>query len=245
MTVDLNCDLGEGFPFDAELIPLATSVNVACGLHAGGWREMERAVALALEAGVAIGAHPGYPDREGFGRRELNLPAPDVYALVLYQLGALEGMVRARGGRLAHVKPHGALYNRAARDLEVARAIARAVADFDADLRLYGLSGSALLDAAAERGLRAVSEVFADRGYRADGTLVPRGEPGALVESPLEAAARVQDMLRFGQVRSVQGPWLRVHAQTVCVHGDGQEALRALCGLRAALEDQGVVLRAP
>jgi UPF0271 protein len=244
MHVDLNADLGEGAADDAELLTLVTSANIACGGHAGDARLMQATVRAALARGVAIGAHPSYVDREHFGRRELQLDPDDVRADVLAQIGALDALVRAAGGRLHHVKPHGALYNQAARDPMLADAIASAVRAFDPGLALYGLAGSELLRAATRAGLRPVAEVFADRGYRADGSLVPRGQPGALIEDVDEAAARTLRMVQQGVVQAVSGETVLLRAQTVCLHGDGPQALAFARALHAALRAAGVQLRA-
>jgi UPF0271 protein len=244
MHVDLNADLGEGAPDDAELLTLVSSANIACGWHAGDARLMQATVTAALARGVALGAHPSYPDREHFGRREMQLAPADVRADLVYQIGALDALVRAAGGRLHHVKPHGALYNQAARDPALADAVAGAVLDVDPSLALYGLAGSELLRAAERAGLRAVAEVFADRGYRADGSLVPRGQPGALIHDADEAVARTLRMVRDGSVVAVTGETVALQAQTLCLHGDGPHALAFARALHAALTQAGVQLRA-
>ncbi|WP_457325030.1 5-oxoprolinase subunit PxpA [Roseateles sp. P5_E11] len=243
MHVDLNADLGEGAPDDAELLALVSSANIACGWHAGDARLMQTTVVAALERGVAIGAHPSYPDRENFGRSEMQLAPADVKADLIYQIGALDAMVRAAGGRLHHVKPHGALYNQAARDPALADAVAAAVLDVNPALALYGLAGSELLKAAERTGLRAVAEVFADRGYRADGSLVPRSQPGAFVEDTDEAVARTLRMVREGVVQAVTGEIVPLQAQTICLHGDGAHALAFARALNQALTQAGVQLR--
>lgn len=244
MHVDLNADLGEGAPDDADLLTLVTSANIACGGHAGDARLMQATVRAALAHGVAIGAHPSYVDREHFGRREMQLDPDQVRAEVLCQVGALDALVRAAGGRLHHVKPHGALYNQAARDPALADAIAGAVRDIDPGLAIYGLAGGELLRAAERAGLRAVAEVFADRGYRADGSLVPRSQPGALIDDTDEAVARTLRMVQEGVVQAVSGETVPLRAQTVCLHGDGPHALAFARALHAALRDAGVALRA-
>lgn len=244
MHVDLNADLGEGAPDDAALLALVSSVNIACGWHAGDARLMQATVAAALARGVAIGAHPSYPDREHFGRREMQLQPEEVRTDLLYQIGALDALVRAAGGRLHHVKPHGALYNQAARDPALADAIAAAVRAVDPGLAIYGLAGGELLRAAERAGLRAVAEVFADRGYRADGSLVPRSQPGALVDDVDEAVARTLRMVREGVVTAVSGETVPLQAQTLCLHGDGPHALAFARAIHQALSDAGVELRA-
>lgn len=244
MHVDLNADLGEGASDDAELLALVSSANIACGWHAGDARLMQATVMAALERGVAIGAHPSYPDRENFGRSEMQLTPEQVRADVIYQVGALDALVRAAGGRLHHVKPHGALYNQAARDPALADAIAAAVLDVNPSLALYGLAGGELLKAAERAGLRAVAEVFADRGYRADGSLVPRSQPGALIHDTDEAVARTLRMVSEGVVKAVTGETVPLRAQTICLHGDGPHALAFARAIHQALNQAGVQLRA-
>lgn len=244
MHVDLNADLGEGAPDDAALLGFVTSANIACGAHAGDAPLMQATVRAALARGVALGAHPSYPDREHFGRRELQRSPDDVHADVLYQVGALAAIAHACGGRLHHVKPHGALYNQAARDPALAEAIVSAVRALDPQLAVYGLAGGELLRAAERAGLRAVAEVFADRGYRADGSLVPRSQPGALIDDTHAAVARTLRMVREGVVQTVTGETVPLRAQTVCLHGDGPHALAFARALHDALREAGVTLRA-
>ena len=247
--IDLNCDMGEGFGIwplgrDEALLEHITSANVACGFHAGDPAGMRRVTHLAAARGVALGAHPGLPDLQGFGRRELAISPADAYAGVLYQVGALGAFARAEGIPLAHVKAHGALYNMAARDAALAMAIAQAVRDYDPALVLVGLSGSELLRAGTALGLRVASEVFADRGYEADGSLTPRTLPGAMVTDPAEAVARVLRMVAEGRVRSRQGPDLELRADTVCLHGDQPGAETFARSLRAALAGAGITVAA-
>ena len=242
MHVDLNADLGEGAGDDDELLALVSSANIACGWHAGDARLMQATVASALARGVAIGAHPSYPDRDNFGRSEMALTPEQVRADLIYQIGALQALVQAAGGRLHHVKPHGALYNQAARDPVLASAVAGAVRAVDPGLALYGLAGSELLRAAEHAGLRGVAEVFADRGYRADGSLVPRSQPGALIDDTAEAVARTLRMVREGVVVAVTGETVPLRAETICLHGDGPHALAFARALRTALLDAGLQL---
>ncbi|MRS90194.1 5-oxoprolinase subunit PxpA [Enterobacteriaceae bacterium RIT714] len=225
MVVDLNADLGEGCGSDAELLTLISSANIACGFHAGDAQTMRECVREALKNGVAIGAHPGFADRENFGRTAMNVSAETIYAQMLYQIGALHAITRAEGGQLRHVKPHGALYNQAAKAPALAEAIARAVHDVDPGLILVGLAGSALIRAGQRAGLLTREEVFADRGYQADGRLVPRTEPGALIADEEHALAQTLEMVLRGRVKSLSGEWATVQAQTVCLHGDGEHAL--------------------
>ncbi|PVZ85889.1 LamB/YcsF family protein [Serratia sp. S1B] len=225
MNIDLNADLGEGSAHDQALLQLVSSANIACGFHAGDAQTMRQSVRWALQYGVAIGAHPSFPDRENFGRTPMQLPAETVYAQVVYQLGALAAIAHAEGGSMVHVKPHGMLYNQAAIEPALADAIARAVWAVDPKLCLVGLAGSELIQAGKKLGLATRQEVFADRGYQADGTLVPRGQPGALITDEQQALMQTLEMVRHQRVRTVQGSWVRVQAETVCLHGDGEHAL--------------------
>lgn len=244
-SIDLNCDLGEGSGADEALMPLITSVNIACGAHAGNEATIRATVRLARRHGVSIGAHPGFADREHFGRRELTLSPEEIGVLVREQVMLLRTIAHEEGAVLAHVKPHGALYNLAARDALVADAVATAVASVDRDLRFFGLAGSALLAAGRARGLLVVSEVFADRSYQADGSLTPRGSRGALIEDATDAVTHVLRMVREGVVRATDGTLVTIAADTVCLHGDGHGAVEFARGLREALMGEGVVLRAP
>jgi UPF0271 protein len=244
MEIDLNADVGEGCGSDAALLDLVSSANIACGWHAGGANAMRDCVRLAMAKGVAIGAHPSFHDPVNFGRKEMNLPADDIYAGVLYQLGALSAIAQAEGARVAHVKPHGALYNQAARDPQIAQAIVSAVHDFDPSMAVFGLAHSGLIDAAREAGLVAIEEGFADRGYRADGSLVPRSEPGALIEDEDAMLEHVLSMVRDKRVRAVDGCIVPLHIHTLCLHGDGAHALAFARRLRAELEVNGIDVRA-
>ena len=225
MKIDLNADLGEGCASDAELLTLVSSANIACGFHAGDAQTMQACVREAIKNGVAIGAHPSFPDRENFGRSAMQLPPETVYAQTLYQIGALATIARAQGGVMRHVKPHGMLYNQAAKEAQLADAIARAVYACDPALILVGLAGSELIRAGKQYGLTTREEVFADRGYQADGSLVPRSQPGALIENEEQALAQTLEMVQHGRVKSITGEWATVTAQTVCLHGDGEHAL--------------------
>ncbi len=244
-TIDLNCDMGEGFGAwqmgdDAALLDHVSSANIACGFHAGDPGTMHRTVKLAIKKGVAVGAHPSLPDLQGFGRRAMKVSAAEVYDLVLYQIGALAGFARACGGRLAHVKAHGALYHMAAREAPLAQAIAQAVRDFDTGLILFGLSGSELIRAGETAGLKTASEVFADRNYETDGSLTPRTQADAVVDDVETAIARVRRMIGDGKVRSRQGGDVEVRADTLCIHGDEPGALEFAKRIRAALQTDGV-----
>lgn len=244
IVVDLNADLGEGCGNDAELLTLVSSANIACGFHAGDAQTMRESVRGALQNGVAIGAHPSFPDRENFGRTAMNLPPETVYAQMLYQIGALAAIARAERGQLRHVKPHGMLYNQAAKDAQLADAIARAVHAVDGNLILVGLAGSELIRAGERYSLVTREEVFADRGYRADGSLVPRSEPGALIVDEDLALAQTLDMVKQGQVQSISGEWASVRAQTVCLHGDGEHALEFARRLRKEFELNNIKISA-
>ena len=246
-SIDLNCDLGESFGaytigMDAQVIPYVTSANVACGFHAGDAVVMERTVALCKASGAAVGAHPGLPDLQGFGRRVMKISPAEAGAFVTYQVGALKAFCDAAGVPLHHVKPHGALYNMAGRDRELADAIARAVQSAAPGAVLLALSGSEMVRAAQAIGLPVASEVFADRGYRPDGSLVPRGTPGAMIEDEDEAIARVIRMVKEGKVRASDGTDIAIRADSVCVHGDGPKALAFVRKISAALKASGVEL---
>jgi UPF0271 protein len=248
--IDFNCDVGESFGDwrmgqDAALIPLASSANIACGFHAGDPLHIQATVALCLQHGVAIGAHPGWPDLQGFGRRALACSPAETYAFVLYQIGALAGFVSARGARLHHVKPHGALYNQAARDPTLAQAVAAAVRDFAPELILYALAGSALLEAGRAAGLRVAAEAFAERSYEADGSLTPRSLPGAVLHSFEAAEAQVLGLLARGEVIARGGETVAVQADTLCLHGDRADAVEFAQRLRASLAAAGLQVSAP
>ena len=237
---DLNADLGEGAATDEALLAVITSANIACGGHAGDVETMRRTVRLARSYGVGVGAHPSYPDREGFGRRVIAMPAAQLTAVVAEQIRALHAIAEAEGVSLQHVKAHGALYNLAVGDEIVAEAIGRAMLSVDPALIAVALAGTAMGDVFSRLGLRVVREAFVDRGYTARGTLVPRDHPGALVTDPATAANRAVRMVRSGLVTSVEGADVRVAAQTLCVHADtpGSQAIAA--GARRALEAAGV-----
>ena len=248
-SIDLNCDLGESFGaytigMDSAVIPFITSANVACGYHAGDPLIMQKTVAACKQHGVHIGAHPGYPDLVGFGRRNLAATPAEVKAYIQYQVGALSAFCAAAGVPLCHVKPHGAMYNMAAKDEALARAVCEGILEVNPRLTLLALSGSAMVRAARELGLRVKNEVFADRGYQADGTLVPRSKPGAMITDEDEAIARVIRMAKEGVVRSVDGVDVPLTADSVCVHGDGEKALAFVQRIRAALTDAGIEVKA-
>lgn len=245
MRIDLNADVGERFGVhtlgqDAALMPHITSANVVCGFHAGDPGVMRATVALAREHGVAVGAHPGFQDPAGFGRREMTLTPREVEDLVAYQVGALSAIAAARGVRLQHVKPHGALFNMAVADASLADAIARAVAAVDGSLMLFGLPGSELLHAARRAGLRAVSEGFADRAYQPDGRLVSRAKPYAVIHDAATVVDRAVRMVREATVVAVDGTTVPVKVDTICVHGNTPGAVELVSRTRRALEDAGI-----
>jgi len=242
-TIDFNCDLGEDCGDDAAIVPHISSASIACGFHAGSPDTMRRTVALCIAHGVAIGAHPSHADRENFGRVAHALTPDEAYALTLYQVAALDGFVRAAGGRLHHVKPHGALYNQAARDPGLADAIARAVHDHDAGLVLYGLSGSALTAAGERLGLTVAHEAFAERRYEADGTLTPRTQADASIEDLPAAAAQVSRMLTQDLVVARTGEPVPLRADSICLHGDRPDAAAFAQGLRGEIEAAGFTVR--
>ena len=249
-TIDLNSDLGESFGrwtlgSDAELMKAITSANVACGYHAGDPGVMRQTVKLAREAGVAVGAHPGLPDLAGFGRRNMAVTADEVEDMVLYQVGALAAIAAAEGVRLQHVKPHGALYNMAAKDRALADAIARAIRSLDVALVLFALPGTALEKAGLAAGLRVAREGFADRAYDVDGSLTPRTRPGAVIHTPEEVIGRAVRMARDGVVRATNGSDIPMRVDTICTHGDTPASHELTRQLRAALEADGIVVAPP
>lgn len=248
--VDLNADVGEGFGAyrlgdDEAILACVTSANIACGFHAGDPATMRRTVGLALANGVAIGAHPGLPDLIGFGRRELAISLEEAYDLIVYQVGALRAFATVAGAKLRHVKPHGALYNMAARHTDLAMAVATAVRDVDPTLTIFGLAGSELIRAGHALGIATANEVFADRRYESDGSLTPRTERGAVITDLAESLEQVLRMIREGRVRSRGGDDVAIRADTICLHGDGPHAVELAQRLRAALTAEGITLRAP
>jgi UPF0271 protein len=248
--IDLNCDMGEAFgnypmPNDDTLLDYITSANIACGFHAGDPEVMQHTVNMAAKKGVAIGAHPGLPDLQGFGRREMKISANEAYQITLYQIGALSGFVRAAHSKLHHVKAHGALYNMAAKDASLARAIVEAVHDFDSNLILYGLAGSEMITAAKKIGMATASEVFADRTYQDDGTLTPRTQNNALITNEQESIAQVLMMVGQQQVISVNKKAIPLKSETLCLHGDGAHAVEFAKLINARLKAEGINIKAP
>ena len=248
MTIDINCDLGEGFgnyqmPNDETLFDYISSANIACGFHAGDPAVMQHSVQLALKKGVAIGAHPGFQDLQGFGRREMKITAKEAYQITLYQIGALYAFVKAEGASLHHVKPHGALYNMAAKDDKLASALAQAVFDFDPTLLFYGLAGSEMISAAKKIGLKTASEVFADRSYQDDGSLTPRSQKNALIDSEEQAISQVLQMVTQQKVRTVNNNTISLKAETLCIHGDGLHAVDFAKRIHERLVNNGVMIK--
>ena len=245
MQIDLNCDLGEAFGNysfggDNDIIPLITSANIACGFHAGDENVMNETIQHAKEDNVGIGAHPGLPDLQGFGGRKMDIKPKEIYNLVIYQLGALNGFCKIHGARINHVKPHGALYNMGAKNKEIAQAIAQAVYDFDKSVVLVGLSNTLLISEAEALGLRTASEVFADRRYEDDGQLVSRQESDATITNTDEALQQVLKMVTENKVVSKNGKEIDLQADTICVHGDGAHALDFVTQIRKKLTKEGI-----
>lgn len=247
--IDLNCDLGESFGHfvignDEKVLPLISSANVACGFHAGDFSEMHRTVVRAMKNHVAVGAHPGLPDLEGFGRREMAVTPEEIYDMVVYQIGALQAVAAARGIALNHVKPHGALYHMASEREIFADAVVQAVKDVNPELKLFAMDRTQLARAGEGAGLRVIYEVFADRTYQPDGSLTPRSQSDALITDTAQALRQVVQMIREGTVTTVDGKKVRVRAETICVHGDGIKALAFADEIRRKLQEQQITIAA-
>ncbi|MBP5200084.1 MAG: LamB/YcsF family protein [Schwartzia sp.] len=245
--VDLNCDMGESFGnyvcgMDADVAPNISSANVACGFHASDPLVMEKTVALCKKNGVRVGAHPGFPDLVGFGRRQMQASADELRTMIIYQVGALKTFCEAAGVKLQHVKPHGAMYNMAGKDEQMALAICEGVHAVDPSLILLGLSGSKLVEAAKKVGLRAAREVFADRAYEEDGSLVARSKPGAMITDEDEAIARVVSMVKDHKIKTITGKEIEIAADSVCLHGDSPKAVLFSEKISAALKSAGVTI---
>ena len=245
--VDINCDMGESFGTytkgrDEEILKYVTSANIACGFHAGDPSIMRKTVKLAAEHNTGIGAHPGFPDLAGFGRRKMDVTPEEAYELVVYQVGALNGFVKAEGQYLQHVKPHGALFNMAAQDRKLADAIAQAVYDVDPELILFGLAGSELVQAGRHAGLRTASEVFSDRTYQQDGSLTSRRDPNALITDHQSAVKQVIRMIKENKVTSLQNVDVEIEPQTICIHGDGESAVEFAAYITKALKEADIEL---
>lgn len=247
-TVDLNSDLGESFGRytignDDKIIPLISSANVACGYHASDPVVMDETIVRAKEAGIRVGAHPGFPDLMGFGRRNMNVSPAEAKAYTLYQLGALDAFCRIHGMKMQHVKPHGAMYNMAAKDYQLAKAICEAIYEFDKELIVMGLSGGELVRAGKDMGLRTALEVFADRAYEEDGSLVDRRKDGAMITDENVAIERVVRMVKEQKVTAITGKDIPIKADSVCVHGDGVKALEFVKKIRERLTEEGIALK--
>lgn len=246
--IDLNCDMGESYGAwkmgaDAEVMPYISSANIACGFHGGDPATIRKTVRLAVDHGVAIGAHPSLPDLQGFGRRVMKISPQDMYDLVVYQAGAVEGFARAAGSRLHHVKCHGALYNMAANDEGLSEAMVRAARDLD--VMLYVLSNSKNFEVARKAKIRVAGEVFADRGYADDGTLAPRDLPGGMIEDANEAVSRALAMIEQGHVIALSGKRVPVSADTLCLHGDQPGAVAFAKAIRKAFAEKGITVASP
>jgi len=249
-SIDINCDMGESYGAwkmgaDAEVMPYISSANVACGFHGGDPATIRQTVRLAVDHGVAVGAHPSLPDLQGFGRRAMKISPQDMYDLVVYQAGAVEAFARAAGARLHHVKCHGALYNMAAQDEALSEAMARAVRDLGGGVMLYALSNSTMMHVGRKEGVKVAGEVFADRGYSDDGTLSPRGKPGAMIEDAAMAAERALAMIDKGYVTALSGKPVPVSADTLCLHGDQPGAVTFARAIRKAFAERGITVVAP
>lgn len=243
--IDLNCDLGEStlnkpILSDESIIKLITSANIACGFHAGSPTVMKNTVALCKRYGVNVGAHPSFYDREDFGRKQMELPFEDIKNLITYQVGALNAFCKDEGVKLNHVKPHGALYNMAAKDEKTALAIVEGIYSVNPDLILMGLSGSVMLEVAKSKGLKVASEVFADRAYEDDGSLVARSKQGSMITDEDEAVKRVIKMIKTNKVTSISGKEISINPDTICVHGDGEKALLFVQKIKSALEEENI-----
>jgi 5-oxoprolinase (ATP-hydrolysing) subunit A len=248
VAVDLNCDMGEStasqkIGADELIMPLISSANIACGYHGGDPEVIAATIGLAKKNQVAIGAHPSFPDRENFGRTEMELDPQAIRNIIIYQVSAMKGMAASMNAVLTHVKPHGALYNMAARRQDYAEAIANAVMTIDPKLVLFGLAGSKMLSVAAEIGLTTCAEVFADRSYQDDGSLTPRTQPGAMIKDVQQAVQQVVGMVKEGRVRSMNGRWIELKADTVCIHGDTPRAAEYAKAIRHGLEEAGIIIK--
>jgi len=242
MQIDLNADLGEGAPYDRELLAIVSSANISCGAHAGDADTIANAIRLARAHGVRIGAHPSFPDRENFGRKAMQMPVPSLRNHLLYQLHALRGMALTQGAQLTHIKPHGALYNQAAVDRKLAEELALILQEFDPQLAVVGLAGGELLRHVKQLGLKAIAEGFADRRYAANGTLVPRSDPQGVIHDPQQAVAQCLEMIGEGKVTTLGGRRIDMHVDTVCLHGDTQDALILAQSLVCALDKAGIAI---
>lgn len=243
MQVDLNCDLGEGMQTDEQIIPFITSANIACGFHAGDIETMKRTIEFCLLHNVTVGAHPSWPDKENFGRKEMQLPSTELYTIIIEQLNIISAVAKEQGAKLHHVKPHGALYNQSAKDSAIASTIGKAVKDFDPSLILFGLSGSHSITEAKKLELKTASEVFADRTYRDDGSLTPRSQPNALIEEESKAVEQALQMITQQTVTAISGKTIPLIADTICLHGDGNNAVTFAKAISTALKQAGIDIK--
>ncbi|HEY3430036.1 MAG TPA: 5-oxoprolinase subunit PxpA [Cyclobacteriaceae bacterium] len=243
MTIDLNCDMGEGMQHDAELMQYISSANIACGYHAGDEATMQKTVELCLKNNVAIGAHPGFDDKKNFGRTSMQLSDEDLYSLIQVQLKILNNICEKSKTRLHHVKPHGALYNMAAKDQGMSKVIAQSVKDFDASLVFYGLSNSFMISEAKSIGLKTANEVFADRSYQSDGSLTPRTEPNALITDTIKCLDQIRRMVKEGAVTSVDQKQISIQPQTICIHGDGDHAVEFAKAIHSMLLKESITIQ--
>ncbi|MES1220159.1 MAG: 5-oxoprolinase subunit PxpA [Bacteroidota bacterium] len=244
LSVDINCDMGEGIGNDEQLMPFISSASIACGYHAGDEKTMQQTVDLCIKNKVTIGAHPSFFDRENFGRNEMNLSADEVYRIVIEQINDLLNITKEKGATLHHVKPHGALYNMASKDASLAAAIAKAVKDIDSSLILYGLANSCSITEAKKIGLKTASEVFADRTYQENGSLTSRKLPGAMIENADESIKQVLQMIKHKTVYAISGKEISIHAETVCIHGDGRHAVEFAKNIHEKFKTEDIVIKA-
>jgi UPF0271 protein len=242
MTIDINCDMGEGMPNDADIMPYISSANIACGYHAGNEATMRNTIDLCLKHSVAIGAHPGFNDKENFGRKPIQLSADELYQLVWKQLEIIQAICKEKHTKLHHVKLHGALYNMAAKDKSISKIAAQAVRNFDSELIFYGLSGSVMIAEATALGLKTANEVFADRTYKRDGTLTPRTQPHALMEYSTDVIRQVEQIVREKRVTTLTGEIIPIKADTICIHGDGDHALEFAKHIYQSLRSMGCII---
>jgi UPF0271 protein len=243
--IDINCDLGEGIGNDEAIMPFISSANIACGFHAGNDEIMQETVALCIKYNLTIGAHPSFRDKENFGRMNMDLPVDEIYSLVLEQVQSLSAIVNSLGQKLHYIKPHGALYNMAAKDISIANAIAKAAKDFDEKILLYGLPGGAMEKAAAVNQIKFIGEAFADRTYQPDGSLTPRTQPGSLIEDEEESIRQVFQIINNKTVTCVTGEIIPLKAETICIHGDGKHIVKFARALFTHLKKSGVIIQSP
>jgi UPF0271 protein len=244
LTIDINCDMGEGIGNDEAIMPFISSANIACGYHAGDEETIKQTIEFAIKNNIVIGAHPSFPDRKNFGRTDMHLPADEIYDLVFLQLRTIDKIVKRKNEKLHHVKPHGALYNMSAKDPQIAKTIAQAVKDFDDELILFGLSGSQSIEQAKLINLKTANEVFADRTYQDDGSLTPRSKANALIEDLDKSVHQTLQMIKEKTVTSVNGKTILINADTICIHGDGKNAVDFVRMIHQTLKKEGIEIKA-